>query len=445
MIITVPDCSCIEGALNNEQKLALQPIRNKKIKQIEKEFSGIWIFPKDSQRNGKSIENDYIIKDHNGKLSTSKLVGFVEHGGVQLKICSRFDVRENVANIYCSKDQFFMYMMSKVLSINIFDMDFASGGISAMNMLLLLFPYSLKKALAQGLYKEYQQFRHNDANVRGVIDINRHLRSNIPFAGRISYTTREHAYDNPITELIRHTVEFIGAKPMGRALLGQIREEVATIRQATPTYERGKRQSIINKNLRPKIHPYYSKYRTLQELCLRILRYESESYGDNNKQMKGVLFDAAWLWEEYLNTLLAPEGYNHPTNKDKKGGLHIFETPDVEDLFDRGNRRIFPDFYNKVQIMDAKYKLLESKTIEREDLYQIISYMHTMKIDHGGFICPGTKGGNRTKTYKLTGYGGLIYCVVMHIPQDIDNPGQFKDEISISERELIRNLRELTL
>ena len=55
----------------------------------------------------------------------------------------------------------------------------------------------------------YHKQNYNDSNVRGTIDINRHLSQNIPFIGNIAYRVREHSFDNKITQLIRHTIEFI--------------------------------------------------------------------------------------------------------------------------------------------------------------------------------------------------------------------------------------------
>ncbi|MCZ9999532.1 McrC family protein [Brachyspira hyodysenteriae] len=54
--------------------------------------------------------------------------------------------------------------------------------------------------------------KHNDANVKGTIDINRYIKNNIPFNGKISYNTREYSYDNNINQLIRHTIEYINTK-----------------------------------------------------------------------------------------------------------------------------------------------------------------------------------------------------------------------------------------
>ena len=48
--------------------------------------------------------------------------------------------------------------------------------------------------------------------MRGTIDINRHLKLNLPFNGRVAYRTREFSHDNHVTELIRHTIEYI-SKP----------------------------------------------------------------------------------------------------------------------------------------------------------------------------------------------------------------------------------------
>ena len=47
-------------------------------------------------------------------------------------------------------------------------------------------------------------------------------------------------------------------------------------------------------------------------------------YGRNDDEIYGVLFDGAWLWEEYLNTFLADIGFEHPRNKEAKGRKSLF-------------------------------------------------------------------------------------------------------------------------
>ena len=66
--------------------------------------------------------------------------------------------------------------------------------------------------------------------------------------------------------------------------------------------------------------------------------------------MYGILFDGAWLWEEYVNTLIGDIFY-HPRNKAGDG---------AQRLFDGNHGLIYPDFIGKDAgeriIADAKYK-----------------------------------------------------------------------------------------
>ena len=41
--------------------------------------------------------------------------------------------------------------------------------------------------------------------------------------------------------------------------------------------------------------------------------------------MYGVLFDGAWLWEEYLDLTMHKVGFKHPKNKERQGPIHLFK------------------------------------------------------------------------------------------------------------------------
>lgn len=144
-------------------------------------------------------------------LETGNMVGFIGMNGKSISIHSRFSKNER-------EDFFLHYMLSKVLCINIVNLLHGTTDELIFDFLLYLFPRVLNEALLQGIYKEYQRNEYNDANVRGVIDINRHLKMNFPFSGRVAYRTREFSHDNHITELIRHTIEYIGKTKFGKAL-----------------------------------------------------------------------------------------------------------------------------------------------------------------------------------------------------------------------------------
>ena len=282
------------------------------------------VFPNSFEVHGDKI-GDSIIADieNRNNLRTYNMMGFIGCGDIQIKIKSRFDK---------GKDDYFMhYMLERVFAINLFDLKHSTSNESLFDFVLFLFPYFLNRALAQGIYREYRTFRRNDAHLKGVLDVNRHIRTNIYQTGNIAYNSREHTTDNDLVQLIRHTVEYIRTKEFGEGILyrdEQTRGSVQQIIDATPTYDKNSRGNVISRNLRPRIHPYYSHYEDLRQLCIRILRHEQIKYGNNKDKVYGILFDGAWLWEEYLNTLLDTCGFKHPKNRENSGRIYLF-TPNA--------------------------------------------------------------------------------------------------------------------
>jgi len=396
------------------------------------------VFPRDLHRYGDEISENCIISMRNDEISTGNIMGFIGVNNTQINIKSRF------AN--ADEDDYFLhYMLQKVFSINLFDIKHTTRQENIFDFLLYLFPHFLKKALAQGLFKKYRRFEYNDANIRGPIDVNRHIRENIPFRGTVAYSTREHSYDNEVTQLVRHTIEYIRAKEFGANILNNDPETkncVIQINLATQSYNVRERVKVINQNLRPIRHPYYSAYTDLQNLCLRILRHESLKYGQEKDKVYGVLFDGAWLWEEYLNTILQSEGFKHAENKKHKGGFKMFVNDKDNAETDKNSRTLYPDFWKDDFILDAKYKHLNNG-VGREDLYQVVTYMYCKKARHGGYVFP-YESMDDPMHYKLVGYGGFMHIIPFYVPQkpiDVnDNPWKwtnFVEGIEKSEKRLI--------
>ena len=190
-----------ESDLQNLAKIADIQIKDLKLD----DNPNLLVFPRDLHRYGDEISESNIINIQGDKIATGNIMGFVGVNDTQLDIKSRFAKD-------CPQDYFLHYMLRKVFSINLFDIKHTTLQEDIFDFLLYLFPYFLKKALAQGLFKKYRRFEYNDANIRGPIDVNRHIRENIPFRGTVAYSTREHSYDNEVTQLVRHTVEFIRTK-----------------------------------------------------------------------------------------------------------------------------------------------------------------------------------------------------------------------------------------
>ncbi|MDU6317955.1 MAG: McrC family protein [Streptococcus mitis] len=392
----------------------------------------IFIFPNDL-KNSPDLEKDQkIFETVNQKIKTGNVIGFLGYGQERLTISSRFSDESN--------DHFLHYLLQKVLNINLTSLDVGLSPEDKLYQLLIyLFPKYLQAAIRKGFYKEYQRFSHNDSHVKGVIDVRNHLKKNLPFTGNIAYTTREFTYDNPLMQLIRHTIEYIkNKKSIGQGVLDNLltsRENVAEIVRVTPSYKLADRAKIIRVNQsKPIRHAYFHEYRKLQELCLMILNQEKHGLGYQDQKIHGILFDVAWLWEEYVHTLL-PKDFIHPRNKEKLGGISVFFV---------GKRKVYPDFYQEELkiVLDAKYKKLEltEKGINREDLFQLISYSYILKAEKAGLVFPSKDKVVDNEIGKLAGYGALLKKWSIQIPQESSSYSEFCEMMENSEEIFKRNI-----
>ena len=392
----------------------------------------IFIFPNDLMNSPDLDKDQKILETVNQEIKTGNVIGFLGCGQESLTISSRFSDESN--------DHFLHYLLHKVLHINLTSLDVALSREERLYQLLMyLFPKYLQAALRKGLYKEYHRFSHNDSHVKGVIDVRNHLKKNLPFTGNIAYTTREFTYDNPLMQLIRHTIEYIkNQKSIGQGVLDNLltsRENVAEIVRVTPSYKLADRAKIIRGNQsKPLRHAYFHEYRKLQELCLMILNQEKHGLGYQDQKVHGILFDVSWLWEEYVHTLL-PKGFLHPRNKEKKGGILVFSD---------GKRKVYPDFYDRERkiVLDAKYKKLEftEKGINREDLFQLISYSYILKAEKAGLVFPSKDKVVDNEIGKLAGYGALLKKWSIQISRESSSYSEFCEMMERSEESFKRNI-----
>ncbi|EGV04009.1 McrBC 5-methylcytosine restriction system component [Streptococcus infantis SK970] len=407
-----------------------QALLDRTIDNLSQEDS-IFIFPNDL-KNSPDLDKDLkILETVNQKIKTGNVIGFLGCGQERLTISSRFSSK--------SDDYFLHYLLQKVLNINLTSLDVGLSYEDRLYQLLIyLFPKYLEGAMRKGLYKEYQRFSHNDSHIKGVIDVRNHLKKNLPFTGNIAYTTREFAFDNPIMQLIRHTIEYIkNQKSLGRGIIHSNRENITEIIRVTPSYKLADRAKIIQRNqTKPLRHAYFREYRKLQELCLMILNREKHGLGYKEQKIHGILFDVAWLWEEYVHTLL-PKDFIHPRNKEKKGGVSVFSG---------GKRKVYPDFYNRElkTVLDAKYKKLEltEKGINRDDLFQLISYAYILQAEKAGLIFPSIEQIVSSEIGKVVGYGVLLKKWSIQIPQKASSYNEFYEMLVISEKIFQNNIKQ---
>lgn len=407
-------------------------IADKTLKQLERE--GVFIFP-EIVKDAEDISRDQmILQSVNDTYRSGNVMGFLGCGDERLIIESRF----------CGEgeDYFFQYLLDKVLDFpNIVDLESdANQDNRLFNFLLFLFPYYLKTAMRKGLFKKYICHRCNDAHVKGTIDVARHIEKNTPFVGNVAYSQREFSFDNSLMELVRHTIEFIKRKPYGNNLLIKVKDEVKLVIDATPGYEPYDRQKIIEQNKKNTVHhAYFREYLALQRLCLLILRHQKHQIGLGVRQIYGILFDGAWLWEEYVNSLIENIFY-HPMNKSGKGAQRLFN----------GNvGLIYPDFISRNNedriIADAKYKPIDN--IGNRDYLQVLAYMFRFDAKAGYYLYPEAEGSddlklwmNHGSTYEANVTPRDDISITKHglkIPVDAPDYARFVTKMKIFEQEFI--------
>lgn len=409
----------------------VKTIADKTLEELEKE--GVFVFPEMVHDAEDVTRDQMILQSVNDTYRSGNVMGFLGYGEERLVIESRFSTGDN--------DYLFQYLLERVLDFpNIVNLETdAIHDDKMFSLFLFLFPAYLSAAMRKGAFKTYVRNEYNDGDVKGTINIDRHIRKNIPFVGNIAYSQREYAYDNYLMQLVRHTVEFIKRKPYGHKLLAKAKEEIQLVVDATPSYEAKDLRKILVANKKNTVrHAYYHEYRALQRLCILILQNEKTRIGLGARKIYGILFDGAWLWEEYIN-LLVKQYFHHPMNKGRKGAQWLFTG-------DSGHTGlIYPDFISRNisdrMIADAKYKPVDN--IGNKDYLQVLAYMFRFDAKKAFYFYPEVSevedkvlllnsGSSYEKNVKARG----DLCLMKHglrIPRNADSYKAFVDSMKRSE------------
>ena len=422
--------SPLEASTRPEIIHDLRIIGGKRLKDVVDENPNILIFPPVLGGHQDGVEDLHICSysEAYDRVYTGNLMGFVGVNDTQVSITSRFAKGK--------EDYFLHYMLIKVFCPNIFDLKHDTSKDAAFDFLLYLFPRYFNEAMKQGVLKMYRTLERNDSKINGTIDISRHIRSNIPFKGTIAYHTREFSFDNPVTQLIRHTIEYLKTSPIGRSLLTgkETLNNVRIIIDNTSSYCTSERCKVIASNRKTLHHPYFTKYSVLQKLCISILQHEELKYGSDKDKIHGILFNGAWLWEEYLNTLFKPIGITHAQNKAENHKIYLFE----------GNKYVrYPDFFTEIRIViDAKYKHLGHTDIARDDIHQITTYLHVLKAK-GTYLAYPINNDDVSDIRiigSLKGFGGEVGLIGLKVPQNVCCFADFQNAINKEEEMVINKL-----
>jgi 5-methylcytosine-specific restriction endonuclease McrBC regulatory subunit McrC len=320
----------------------------------------------------------FIEEDDNGsfRLETGNLMGVLrfrnkDGASVQVEVLSRFDK---------GNDNFFLnYLLSKAFNCAIGAESVLAERSPLLELLLdIVFVRRLGEAAKAGLLRHYREFRNNDWNFKGSLDLARHIRENIPLMHGIAYRKREIDLDVPVNRMILMAALTVNRRHPGFFESNADAADALRELRMGVTEERDLRAILSRRDCRePVRHPFFREvWEPLRRIARMILEDERwtlfpEEAADD-ADVSGVVFDGSWLWEEYVATVLKPIGFRHCV-RGESGHFMALRNLDTG----RNVGPMIPDFIQQdtggtiAAIADAKYK---RAALLRDDRLQMIAY-----------------------------------------------------------------------
>lgn len=325
---------------------------------------------------------------------TGNFVGVLSLGNDgSIEIYSRFEDDNH-------RFAFINHMLNKIYDLN--DLFLTQGGNNKteLNFDLLLklsFLSKLKNAYREGEYKSYEKVHKNDTSPRGTIDIARHIKLNLcPENYKVAYSYNEYTSKNSYIYLVRLCYEMLfqnGKKP-------KVKEVDDLLFKSQDYWSYDKRQIIHKNENKPITSPLFKCHRDLQKFCLDVLKHKKmtlDSFGTEDGKY-GVLIDCAWIWEEYVATLLKDYFIHKTMSSKEKDNLFVDEKG-------KGFQRIIPDYVGKnflPVIADAKYMNLYGKRDLQDEqrnsvYYKTVMYMQRYQAKLGMIFYPSISEGDNAE------------------------------------------------
>jgi 5-methylcytosine-specific restriction endonuclease McrBC regulatory subunit McrC len=382
-------CCIAEDSPLNKKNLSLD-ILLKDFKSKSKN-NNFFSFFQDEDKN----QDDLIIsvqKDgENFTVKSGNYVGKLVWDGVEVEINSRFSdvfLRRmlNFANDVFLDDVAVDAKLSKQLDVSRF-------------IIYYIFVQKLERAFLLGLPKSYKTINHHETKLKGKIDINRFIKHDIPFLGKISSTDREQSEIQEIIDMLHKAVNIV--KKSGFSIQNIIHIKRHLKEQKSSKYITAQ---TIDKAMSSKAlqNPIFYPYKQVLEYAKFIINADNleENAKQSGQKTYGFLINVAELFEIYITKLLQRrfDGWSISSPKIEvyKGMFY--------------SRKIIPDIVmekeGQVVVFDTKYKrmYMNGRTdksmgdVDRNDFFQINTYMAYYAAD---------------KDKKLIG-GGLLYPVEKH-------------------------------
>ncbi|GEM_PF-668039 len=319
--------------------------------------------------------HNYKDKDKDGNLNYNTIVGnFVgkfTYNDVVIDIKSRFPDIFLTRMLNFANDVF-------LDDVSVFDAKVDNDNDLDYSKLIIYYMFILKleKAFLLGLPKAYKSINNHEMKVKGKIDINRFIKYDIPFQGKISSTSREQKEIQEIIDVLYKAITIIEKNEFSTKNISHIKTHLKQYKSAKYVSNETINKAIKSNALQ---NPIFSPYKKVLEYSKYIIDASNlEENKTSREKTFGFLVNVAELFEIYLFKLLQN---NFPDWK--------VEHEEASEVY-KANffvRNMKPDIVmkqdKKVIVFDAKYKKMLFKgrdnrgagDLDRNDFFQINTYM----------------------------------------------------------------------
>ncbi len=416
-------------------------------------------FFKDEEKTTSKNEDDLIIsikkdidvdKKESYLAQTGNYVGKFVWQGLEIDIKSRFS------------NTFLERMLNFVNDIFLDDVSITGNKVDkdfdiSKYIIYYMFIQNLEKAFLLGLPKAYKSIEHHEMKLKGKIDINKFIKYDIPFQGKISSVSREQKEIQEIIDVLYKAVKIIDNK--NKAFL----KNISHIKTHLKQYKSNNYVSneTINKALKSKAlqNPIFAPYKKVLEYARFIINGNNiEEKNDGKNETYGFIINVAELFEIYITKLLQKEFSDWYVESPK---IELYNTPQMF-----YQRKIIPDIVmikdKDVIVFDTKYKKMQMRDryqnggdVDRNDFFQINTYMsyyqnQNFNVKIGGLIYPIEKSFKENKNicHSQTWFGNLNTKFIVdgidlsNLEESKNNENKFA-AISKREQKFIKGIKNL--
>ncbi|MCT7608747.1 McrC family protein [Aliarcobacter butzleri] len=384
-------------------------------------------FFKDEEKIISKNEDDLIIsikKSKNEKnediylAQTGNYVGKFVWQGLEIDIKSRFSNTFLERMLNFAND---IFLDDVSITGNKVDKDF---DISKY-IIYYMFVQNLEKAFLLGLPKAYKSIEHHEMKLKGKIDINKFIKYDIPFQGKISSVSREQKEIQEIIDVLYKAIKIIekeAEKSSTKDNKISFTKNISHIKTHLKQYKSNNYVSneTINKAIKSKAlqNPIFAPYKKVLEYARFIINGNNiEEKNDGKQETYGFIINVAELFEIYITKLLQKEFSDWYVESPK---IELYKTPQMF-----YQRKIIPDIVmikdKDVIVFDTKYKKMQMRDryqnggdVDRNDFFQINTYMsyyqnQNFNVKIGGLIYPIEKSfkENKNVCHSQTWFGNL--------------------------------------